>query len=261
MKFQSLDSLRKKEEEEAKKKNEYYTGGAGSRGGSGLAVEGPNTGGGDIFSRIVKKAEDGGESMRGGESSDNVTHKIKLYRNGFVVNDGPFRQGDTPENKTFLEQLAMGYIPSELRSNQPGKQGEVDVGVEDLRNEDYVPPPPPAYVAYGGQGMVLSSSSTRQEGDGGVVDPTQLPPAPEVDSTSPTTTVQVKLLNGKKIRVKINTSHSVAQLCAHIVASGGEAGRFVLASGFPPKDLPPGSLEKSVADAGLQGASITLKNA
>ena len=194
-----------------------------------------------------------------------MSNKIKLYRNGFIVNDGPFRSSSAPENKPFLEKLASGHVPEEL-AGQGTEQG-VDVGLEDCRGEDYVPPPAPAYVAYGGTGVVLSSSAATDSGtgagaDGTVVDPAALGvAAPEVSTTEPTTTVQVKLLSGKKIRVRLNTSHSVGQLCAAISRDGGGPQPYRLAVGFPPRDLTLTSLETSVAEAGLQGASVTLKSA
>jgi UBX domain-containing protein 1 len=262
----SLSSLRKKEEADDKD-NERYAGGVDNRGGgSGLSVQNPGDGRGDVFNRIMNKAQEGAQA--GGPNSpsiDKVAHKITMYRNGFVVNDGPLRTPDDPANKTFLEQLAMGFVPQELQAPTdpnriPGglrvQPPAVDVSLDDRRDEDYVPP---AYVAYSGEGVTLSSSSSSSEGT--VVDPGTLGPAPTLDAAAPATTVQVKLLNGKKIRVKLNTANSVAQLCACIARDGGGADRYVLSSGFPPKDLVLASLDVSVGDAGLQGASITLKPA
>jgi len=259
----------RRKEEEADKNNELYAGGVDNRGGgSGLAVQNPGdsvpgAGGHDVFRRIMDKAQEGGSEYSGdGPVDGKLQHKIKMYKNGFVVNDGPFRASEDPANRLFLEQLAKGYVPAELMepSSQPpgglrSSRPAVDVGVEDHRDEDYVPP---AYVAYGGEGMTLASSSSVSS-EGSVVDPAAVGPAPQVDPALPTTTIQVKLLSGKKIRVKLNTASSVAQLCACIARDGGGEGRYVLSSGFPPKDLTLSSLDTSITDAGLQGASITMK--
>ena len=59
------------------------------------------------------------------ESSDNesvsdkfekTTNKVKviLYKNGFILNNGPFRDRSIPENAEFLEQMGRGVIPHEL---------------------------------------------------------------------------------------------------------------------------------------------------
>ena len=37
-----------------------------------------------------------------------------MYQNGFICEDGPFREYDTEENKKFMETLNKGYVPEEL---------------------------------------------------------------------------------------------------------------------------------------------------
>ena len=34
--------------------------------------------------------------------------QISLYQNGFIVDDGPFRPYDSPENKKFMKELKEG---------------------------------------------------------------------------------------------------------------------------------------------------------
>ena len=48
-----------------------------------------------------------------------------------------------------MKELNEGYVPKELQGKH---KGGVSVGLEDKRQEEYVPPPPPKYVAYSGQG-------------------------------------------------------------------------------------------------------------
>ena len=63
-------------------------------------------------------------------SGDNNTkfektrNKVKLivYKNGFILNNGPFRDLSIPENEEFLEQVERGIIPHEL----------LDKGISDL---------------------------------------------------------------------------------------------------------------------------------
>ena len=47
---------------------------------------------------------------------------LKTYRNGFIINDEPFRSIDDPKNQKFMEEVKKGYIPQEL----------VDQGMKDL---------------------------------------------------------------------------------------------------------------------------------
>lgn len=39
------------------------------------------------------------------------TIEITLYRNGFTVNNGPFRDLTAPENQRFLHSLQRGEVP------------------------------------------------------------------------------------------------------------------------------------------------------
>ena len=148
-----------------------------------------------------------------------------------------------------MQNLHRGMIPRELR--EAGK--EIDVVLNDKREEDYVPP---AYVAFSG-GATLGASSSSSErviftdsmltGLGAVI----------VDDSKPTTTLQIKTQSGQKLRVKINQDQTVLHLAGHIRSVVGAGGSFTLNAGFPPKDLANASL--TIAEAGLVGASISHK--
>lgn len=81
------------------------------------------------------------------------------------------------------------------------------VSLDDRREEVYVPPPPPAYVAFGGPAATLGggagglgsvdASAVFHLASLGISDASGPPPAAE-----PSTTVQVKMHDGKKLRVK-----------------------------------------------------------
>jgi hypothetical protein len=65
------------------------------------------------------------------------------------------------------------------------------------------------------------------------------PPSSEaiaVDESLPHATVQVRLHDGSRVRVRANLSHTVKQLQAH-VASLTPGVTFELRAGFPPKSL------------------------
>ena len=262
MNIQSLASLRKKEEE-SKKNTEYYAGGVNNRGGgSGLAVETPDDRKSDVFSRIVNKAQNvDPERVEASNSETPVTkHKITLYRNGFQVNDGQFRNSVDPENKLFLEQMAEGYVPSEL-SSPPSKSNSpkpvVDILLDDKRGEDYVAPPPPAYVAYGGQGISLASSSTSSSST--IIQAANIPNQPiNLNAAIPSTTLQLKLLNNKKLRLKVNNNHTLGHICNYILQENPQNTSFILAAGYPPRDIE-NDLNKTVEELNLMNSSIVQK--
>ncbi|CAI9090201.1 OLC1v1024927C1 [Oldenlandia corymbosa var. corymbosa] len=62
-----------------------------------------------------------------------VTHNIILWKNGFTVDEGPFRGLDDPENASFLESIGKSECPKEL---QPTKMGTA-VFVNVIRKEEY----------------------------------------------------------------------------------------------------------------------------
>lgn len=50
--------------------------------------------------------------------------KLVVYRNGFILNNGPFRDRSLQENNEFLEEVEKGQIPQELI-----RKGIVDLGI------------------------------------------------------------------------------------------------------------------------------------
>jgi UBX domain-containing protein 1 len=145
--------------------------------------------------RIVNNAmNDAKEGSR--EPPPEGMRKITLYRNGFTVDDGPFRDLESPENKKFIASLSDGYIPRELQ----GGDKEVHIGLDDRRGEDYRAPTPPPYVAYSGDAMTLGGGSTSVEE--AYIFATSPNPIPTVNASEPVTLIQVKLQNGKKLKLK-----------------------------------------------------------
>ena len=61
--------------------------------------------------------------------------KVTLYKNGFMVNNGPFRDKSNPENCKFMEEVEKGLIPQEII-----KKGIKDLGIilENRKNELYM---------------------------------------------------------------------------------------------------------------------------
>ncbi len=50
------------------------------------------------------------------EGYDKLTNKIQLtvYKNGFKVDEEPFRDIKEPANKKFMDEVEKGFIPQEL---------------------------------------------------------------------------------------------------------------------------------------------------
>jgi UBX domain-containing protein 1 len=218
---------------------------------SGLAVE-PTPGGGggpppvDSVFQLAEQA--------GSDASSKVQRTITMYREGFVVDDGPYRRLDDPSNADFLRALAMGRTPAELVSEEDG--GNVTVGLVDKRQEEFVE----TFRSFSGAGATLGDSSAASAAavTGSTVDPSNLPEAQPLDESRPTTSIQVRLPNGKRKVLKVNLDVPVLQLAAHIVPLLEDASStFQLVSGFPPKPLE--DFQATVEAAGLKGAQVQIK--
>lgn len=68
----------------------------------------------------VENPEDNKEEFE--KQKDKI--KLKIYKNGFIVDDGQFRPLTTPENQKFMSEVDKGYIPNELV-----KQGYKELGI------------------------------------------------------------------------------------------------------------------------------------
>ena len=224
---------------------------------SGLAVEPtPGSNPDDILSTIRSNAETGG-------AEDEVTIRVIMYRMGFTVNDGPHRRLDDPSNAEFLRSLAQGRTPRELMT-----EGDVDVsvGLIDRRQFEYEEFMEQQEAGSGGGGAVASftgegqslGGTTEAVEAGGVISPSNATDPPEIDALKPTTTLMVRLLNGKRLRVKVNSDSPVSVVAQYVNVSG-DAGseEYVFSSGFPPRVIE--DLTISVKQAGLEGAQVMQK--
>lgn len=181
------------DDDDARQPQAYYAGGASERGGgSGLSVIGPDDGGnsGDNIANIIERARQealrgngagGGAGDPGVHAEGQPRHVITFYRDGFTVNDGPYRARTDPANRPFLEAIERGcvvlllavvvpfcgggryaedmhycvcsVVPRELEGEDRSEQ--VEINLVDKRQEEYQAPPAPAYVAFSGHGQTM----------------------------------------------------------------------------------------------------------
>jgi len=212
-----------------------------------------------------------GSGYRLGETSDDSTmipgasvraaptkqdKKLKLWKNGFSVGDGPLRDYNDPQNKVFLDSISRGEVPQELVREAQG--GEVNLDMEDHRGEDYTKPKV-TVKAFTGQGQMLGSPA-----------PSVATPPPTntgasnsstitVDSSQPTTNVQLRLADGSRMVVKMNHCHKVSDIRSHIVSSHPQysAASFCLMTTFPNKELT--EENQTLAEASLLNAVVVQR--
>mmetsp|Transcript_39331 Transcript_39331/g.57864 ORF Transcript_39331/g.57864 Transcript_39331/m.57864 type:complete len:262 (+) Transcript_39331:34-819(+) len=246
------------DDEEENNPETRFVGGLDARGGgSGLAVEpNPEASDSNPSNSIFNLASPAAPSD---SAVGPIRRTITMYRDGFTVDSGPYRRLDDPANAEFLSSLARGMTPRELSEEASG--GDITVGLVDKRGEEYVE----TFQSFSGGGQSLGSavaaaSSASGEGEG-VINPAATTPL-ESPSTAEgeTTSIQVRLLSGRRIVTRVPVAGTVHNLVDQIHASG-EAGSdpYVLMSGFPPKQIK--NLGQTIDEAGLAGASVTQKKA
>ncbi|PVD33771.1 hypothetical protein C0Q70_05031 [Pomacea canaliculata] len=164
---------------------------------------------------------------------------LKMWQNGFSVDDGPLRGYDDEANREFLDSIRRGEVPSELVHLARG--GEVNLNMEDHRQEEYVKPKT-AIKAFSGQGHMLGSPvpavviSNPSSGDGGgALSVSQV----SVDGSKPLTTLQIRLADGQSAHPQYASMP------------------FVLMTTFPNRELTDES--KSLEEAKLANAVIVQR--
>lgn len=219
----------------------------------------------------------GAAPLNGGMGEDEtdeepVIRHLTFWQDGFSIEDGPLMRYDDPANQETLQAINSGRAPLSLLNVRFGQP--VELMVARRTHEKYVPPPPPPTKPFDGTGVRLGAPSA---------EPTPAPkpaatPAStastdvlHVDSSQPTTQVQVRLTDGQRLVAKLNHTHTVADLRRYIEAYVSYATiltyfsqrpdlagqNFTIRTSFPPKPITDETL--TVADAGLLNAVVVLR--
>ena len=238
--FHTLDDYRDKNRDEKKEKDkrkttDSYTGGKSS----GIAVENPED---DQFLKKMKKFDNK-------EKYDKTKSKLKLelYKNGFILDGGEFRNKNEPQNKKFMEDIEKGYIPKELV-----KKGYTDLGIEldDHRSENYEPPKEEKkFHAFTGLGQSISKVHT----EGLHVEKNV---TSSVDRSQPTCKVNIRLFNGEVVNEDFNLTQTLQDVINFVQKKSG-SNNFSLLDGFPPRPLT--DYNKTIKELHLEGSLLTQR--
>lgn len=185
---------------------------------------------------------------------------LKLWKNGFNVDDGPLRAYDDPKNKEFLQSIEKGEPPRELL--RAANNAEVHLDMQDHREEDFVAPKE-KYVLYDTEGHKLGSPTPQVVSNASANDletnEKQARDELRLDTAQPTTQIQVRLSNGTRIIIKANQLHKVSDLRSYIIRARPEYnGRsFALLTSFPNREIE--NEGETLAEAKLLNAVIIQK--
>ncbi|XP_048142943.1 UBX domain-containing protein 2B isoform X2 [Corvus hawaiiensis] len=141
-----------------------------------------------------------------GENQD-VQILLKLWRNGFSLDDGELRSYSDPTNAQFLESVKRGEIPVELQRLVHG--GQVNLGMEDHQEQEYVKPRL-RFKAFSGEGQklgsltpeIVSTPSSPEEEEKSILNAPVL-----IDDSMPATKIQIRLADGSRLIQRFNQTH------------------------------------------------------
>ncbi|NWH60375.1 UBX2B protein, partial [Geococcyx californianus] len=175
---------------------------------------------------------------------------LKLWRNGFSLDDGELRSYSDPTNAQFLESVKRGEIPLELQRLVHG--GQVNLDMEDHQEQEYVKPRL-RFKAFSGEGQklgsltpeIVSTPSSPEEEDKSFLN------APVViDDSRPATKIQIRLADGSRLIQRFNQTHRIKDIRDFIIQSRPAFATtdFVLVTTFPNKELTDENLTLQEAD-------------
>ncbi|XP_058899648.1 UBX domain-containing protein 2B isoform X2 [Kogia breviceps] len=96
------------------------------------------------------------EYIYGENQLQDVQILLKLWSNGFSLDDGELRPYSDPTNAQFLESVKRGEIPLELQ--RLVHRGHVNLDMEDHQDQEYIKPRL-RFKAFSGEGQKLGSCS------------------------------------------------------------------------------------------------------
>jgi len=184
---------------------------------------------------------------------------LKMWKEGFSLDDGDLRAYNDPAHREFLASVMRGTIPPELVKEAKG--GEVHVDMEDHREEEFVKPKASARP-FQGSGNVLGSIAPAVAAPTAspTLDPAQAEKGAQakagLDAAKPVASIQVRLADGSRLIVKLNHTHTVADLRMYINTARPqyEAVQYSLLTTFPNKELTEDTA--TISSAGLVGAAV-----
>ena len=263
----SLSDLRDKEQQDGGglDRQTYYAGGAKS----GVAIVGPDrsersTPSDSLFEDARRAGEQAAVEKREGETVLHVTAVFYADRMEYRVEEqeSVLLAYESDEAKDFQEALRGGKLPAVLRAVR-AKDGSVplfDFTLIDKRAERYEAPkakqeaPAPSFT---GAAHTTGGSSEGALAHGAC----GLEPV-VVDASAPTTSVQVRLPNGRRVVGKFNVAHTVRDLRrfidTHAQAAPVVAGHsYELVAALPPRPLT--DLSETLQAAKLCNASVNVR--
>uniref|UniRef100_A0A8C6SFI0 UBX domain protein 2A n=1 Tax=Neogobius melanostomus TaxID=47308 RepID=A0A8C6SFI0_9GOBI len=177
---------------------------------------------------------------------------VRLWKDGFTVNDGEFRSYSVPENQDSWTEL-----PAEWESR--AEEEELEISVEDFTEETYVPRKK-AFHPFSGRGyrlgsvaprVVARSPSVHEDGESAPI------PMVTLDHALPVTSLQIWLADGRRLIQRFNLSHRITDVQDFVRRCQRSCPPFTLTTSVPSREL--SNQELSLEEADLANAVIVQK--
>ncbi|XP_033227756.1 NSFL1 cofactor p47-like isoform X4 [Belonocnema kinseyi] len=200
------------------------------------------------------------EGLSSGQQANSGIITLKLWRNGFTINDGELRTYDDSKNKEFLSAIKRGEVPIEIQQEIQG--AEIRMDMEDHRSEEYIPSKV-RLSAFSGKGHILGSPSPATVGmpvsTGSSDDAANELRARSqliVDTNKPATTIQIRLADGSNVRAQFNLFHTVGDLRRFIITMRPQyaSTNFSLLTAYPSTEL--NEENSTISQANLQNSTV-----
>ena len=169
----------------------------------------------------VADAEEEDDMFADGSHLPPAVRHLTFWQDGFTIGDSRLYRYDNPQDQAILQAIQSQRAPLSLLKVRPGQ--EVELRVEKKTEEKYKPPPPPPAQPFGGTGNRLSSPVPNVAGASSTTaSASSAPPASqvhfEVDSSKPTTQLQLRLADGSRLVGRFNHDHTIADIRRYINA-------------------------------------------
>ncbi|ORY79028.1 hypothetical protein BCR37DRAFT_370310 [Protomyces lactucae-debilis] len=187
-----------------------------------------------------------------------VKRTLKLWQDGFSVDDGPLFRFDDPANKEYLEAINQGHAPLSLLNVAFGQPVDVEV----QKSDDNYSPPPKIHKPFDGQGHRLGSEIPPAAGNASVAlqqsasqsSSANAQPSMDVDASLPQTQLNIRLAAGGRLVSAFNTTHTVDDVYGLVDRASDAAGHaYVLLTPFPRREYQRGSKDTLEAAGLLKG--------
>ncbi|XP_067098028.1 UBX domain-containing protein 2A isoform X1 [Osmerus mordax] len=180
--------------------------------------------------------------------SSKVEMVVRLWKDGFTVNDQEFRSYSIQQNQDFLEAIKRGELPVELESR--AEEEELEINVEDLTEETYVPKKK-TFHPFSGRGYRLGSVAPRVVARSpSIHEDGESPPVPMVtlDHALPVTSLQIWLADGRRLVQRFNLSHRISDVQDFVSRCQRNGPPFILTTSLPFRELLEEELSLEEAD-------------